>query len=183
MGVYKDIQCRCGKIVSDLWVCLMCVPHHTTLYWQRRAWGHMTIFIPYIYGRTAPGLPPLHLGSPKPQVHRLTRPTDSHIHRLTSHRSHRCQSHRCQNHWVTNLTSHHLHHGAWVTEPPYQWATEPQAISSPDSQVPRCFDSPEPPSTKPSGDWITDPPTTKATDSQVPELPVVRFSGSQAHRC
>jgi len=50
--------------------------------------------VPYIYGGTAPGIPPLHLGSPKATFsqghrftgspdHRLTEPPGSQAHRLT----------------------------------------------------------------------------------------------------
>jgi hypothetical protein len=49
--IYKDIQCRWVKIVSDLWRRLSHSHSGPALYWHRRAWGRTRLVIPYIYRR------------------------------------------------------------------------------------------------------------------------------------
>jgi hypothetical protein len=64
------------------------------------------------------------------QGHRATRATD---HRLTEPPATRLTGARAtgsQGHWIANLTSHHLHHGVWVTRattPMSHRATRPVA--------------------------------------------------------
>ena len=132
--------------------------------------GYIRLYTYHIYTAVRhQGYHPCTLDLQKPHFHRVT---ESQAHQTTglpeppSTRLTDARATGSQGHWIGNLTSYHLHHGAWITR-----ATAPMSHRATDSQVPRC---------QAIITMVLKPPSTR---SQVLKLQVLQPPESQTHRC